>query len=91
MLLFNDIWRQELEFDLNEYGIEENEVWLEMFITNHKKWWFEQIRLASFQNWPLDFIDPIALAKNGFYYLKKDRKMFFLWTFANEMGNRRYN
>lgn len=32
---------------------------------------FEQVRLASFEKWTLDFIDPFALAKNGFYYIKR--------------------
>lgn len=36
---------------------------------------YEKDRIISFDNWPLDFISEIVLAKTGFFYLGKDDRV----------------
>ena len=39
----------------------------------------EQNRIATFKNWPVSFLNPIDMAKAGFYYLQKQDQAKCAW------------
>lgn len=39
----------------------------------------EQCRLATFKNWPITYVSPVALAKAGFYYYNQSDRVTCAW------------